>query len=280
MARGLNQVFLIGTLTARPDMRYTAGGVAILELNLAGQDVVTDGTGQEREVAWYHRVRLLGRQAEMWGDVLEKGTPLFVEGRLEYRQWEREGEKRSELVIRADFIDPLEGRGRETQEDARGQPRLRRALNQVILMGNLTRDPDLRYTPQGTAVVRLGLAVNERRSSPASRSEPRAVPLGEGGPKAERTHFVEVQAWRELAEWAGELKKGDGLLVIGRLVNDSWTSSSGERRFQTRVEALRLEHPTRGPAQAGGSRPQSVHTGGVDIDDGLEDFPPEEDLPF
>ncbi len=278
MARGLNQVFLIGTLVARPDMRYTPGGLAILDLNLAGQDTLTDERGQEREVPWYHRVRLLGRQAEMWGDVLERGTPLFVEGRLEYRQWEREGEKRSELVVRADFIDPLEGRGRETQEDARGQPRLRRALNQVILMGNLTRDPDLRYTPQGTAVVRLGLAVNERRSrqgerAPASRSEPRAA-------NEERTHFVEVQAWRELAEWAGELRKGDGLLVIGRLVNDSWTSSSGERRFQTRVEALRLEHPTRGPAQAGGSRPQPVQTGGVDIDEGLEDFPPEEDLPF
>ncbi len=113
-------------------------------------------------------------------------------------------------------------------------------------------------------MVRLGLAVNERRSR-----------TGE-----EKTHFVEVQAWRELAEWAGELKKGDGLLVIGRLVNDSWTSSSGERRFQTRVEALRLERPTRGPAQAGGSRPQPVQTGAVDIDEGLEDFPPEEDLPF
>lgn len=264
MARGLNQVFLIGTLTARPDMRYTPGGLAILDLNLAGQDTLTDETGQEREVPWYHRVRLLGRQAEMWGDLLEKGQLLFVEGRLEYRQWERDGEKRSEVQVRADFIDPLEGRGRETLEDARGQPRLRRALNQVILMGNLTRDPDLRYTPQGTAVVRLGLAVNERRR----------------GQEEERTHFLEVQAWRELAEWASELRKGDGLLVIGRLVNDSWTSSSGERRFQTRVEALRLERPTRGPAQAGGSRPQTVQTGGVDIDEGLEDFPPEEDLPF
>lgn len=267
MARGLNQVFLIGTLTARPDMRYTPGGLAILDLNLAGQDVFTDESGQEREVPWYHRVRLLGRQAEMWGDLLEKGQLLFVEGRLEYRQWERDGEKRSEVQVRADFIDPLEGRGRETLEDARGQPRLRRALNQVILMGNLTRDPDLRYTPQGTAVVRLGLAVNERRR-------------GQEAVNAERTHFLEVQAWRELAEWASELRKGDGLLVIGRLVNDSWTSSSGERRFQTRVEAQRLERPTRGPAQAGGGRPQIVQTGGVDIDEGLEDFPPEEDLPF
>jgi single-strand DNA-binding protein len=274
MARGLNQVFLIGTLTARPDMRYTQGGLAVLDLSLAGQDLLLDESGQEREVPWYHRVRLLGRQAEMWGDVLEKGQPLFVEGRLEYRQWERDGEKRSELQVRGEFIDPLEARHRETVEDARGQPRLRRALNQVLLMGNLTRDPDLRYTPQGTAVVRLGLAVNERLR-------------GAGGTDGEeKTHFVEVQAWRDLAEWAGELRKGDGLLVFGRLVNDSWTSSSGERRFQTRVEALRLERPTRGPAQAGGSRPQdaprahAVQTGGVDIDEGLEDFPPEEDLPF
>ncbi|WP_038048898.1 single-stranded DNA-binding protein [Thermus caliditerrae] len=270
MARGLNRVFLIGTLTAQPDMKYTAGGMAILDLNLAGQDVLVDEMGQEREIPWYHRVRLLGRQAEMWGDALRQGQLLFVEGRLEYRQWEREGEKRSEVQVRADFVDPLAERGRETLADTRGQPRLRRALNQVILMGNLTRDPDLRYTPQGTAVVRLGLAVNERRR-------------GQGA-EEEKTHFIEVQAWRDLAEWAGELKRGDGLLVIGRLVNDSWTSSSGERRFQTRVEALRLEQPTRGPERAGGSRPQearsSVQTGGVDIDEGLEDFPPEEDLPF
>ncbi|GAA5334185.1 single-stranded DNA-binding protein [Thermus hydrothermalis] len=266
MARGLNRVYLIGSLTSRPDMRYTPGGLAILELNLAGQDTLWDESGQERELPWYHRVRLLGRQAEMWGDVLERGQLLFVEGRLEYRQWERDGEKRSEVQVRADFIDPLDARGRETQEDAKSQPRLRHALNQVVLMGNLTRDPELRYTPQGTAVARLGLAVNERRRG--------------GGAEEEKTHFIEVQAWRDLAEWAGELRKGDGLLVIGRLVNDSWTSSSGERRFQTRVEALRLERPTRGPAQTGGSRPQPVQTGGVDIDEGLEDFPPEEDLPF
>ncbi|MEZ0347939.1 MAG: single-stranded DNA-binding protein [Thermus sp.] len=272
MARGLNRVLLIGSLTSRPDMRYTPGGLAILELNLAGQDTLWDESGQEREVPWYHRVRLLGRQAEMWGDVLERGQLLFVEGRLEYRQWERDGEKRSELQVRADFIDPLDPRGRETLEDTRNQPRLRHALNQVVLMGNLTRDPELRYTPQGTAVVRLSLAVNERRRGQGKEAN-RAV-------NEERTHFVGVQAWRDLAEWAGELKKGDGLLVIGRLVNDSWTSSSGERRFQTRVEALRLERPTRGPAQAGGSRSPMVQAGGVDIDEGLEDFPPEEDLPF
>ncbi len=268
MARGLNRVYLIGTLTDTPEMRYTPGGLAILEITLAGQDTLLDETGASREIPWYHRVRLLGRQAELWGDYLKGGQVVLVEGRLEYRQWDKNGERQSRLEIRADFLDLLDPREREFQEDGRGQPRLKHALNQAYLMGNLTRDPELRYTPQGVAVVRLGLAVNEKRRGQT------------GGPMEEKTHFLEVQAWRALAEWAAELKKGDGLFVIGRLVNDSWTSSTGERRSQLRVEAQRLERPTRGPVQAGGGGPQKAQTGGVDIDEGLEDFPPEEDLPF
>lgn len=274
MARGLNRIYLIGTLTARPDMRYTPGGMAVLELNLAGNDLIQDETGT-REIPWYHRVKLLGRQAELWGDALEAGQPLFIEGRLEYRTWDQEGQKRSTLEIRADFLDPLDG-GRphlETVEDARGQLRLKNALNQAILMGNLTRDAELRYTPQGTPVARLGLAVNER-----PRGKPGAPSPGER--RVEKTHFLEVQAWRELAEWAAEFRKGEPVLVIGRLVNDSWTSSTGERRYLTRVEATRLERLTRGSGQAGGPRPPKAQTGGVDLEEGLEDFPPEEDLPF
>ena len=85
MARGLNRVFLIGALATRPDMRYTPAGLAILDLTLAGQDLLLSDNGGEREVSWYHRVRLLGRQAEMWGDLLDQGQLVFVEGRLEYR---------------------------------------------------------------------------------------------------------------------------------------------------------------------------------------------------
>lgn len=93
-------------------------------------------------------------------------------------------------------------------------------------------------------MARLGLAVNERRQG-----------------AEERTHFVEVQAWRDLAEWAAELRKGDGLFVIGRLVNDSWTSSSGERRFQTRVEASGWSAPPVDlprPAEAGPAKSRRV----------------------
>ncbi|ADH62741.1 MAG: single-stranded DNA-binding protein [Meiothermus silvanus] len=275
MAKGLNRVYLVGTLTQDPEMRYTPGGLAVLELNLGGNDLITDESGSTRELAWYHRVKLLGKSAEFWGDSLKAGTALMVEGKLEYRSWEQDGQKKSSLEIRADRLEvvSLEGkRGDLTVTDARGQSRLREGLNHVLLAGNLTRDPELRYTPQGTAVTRFSLAVNERFTSK--------------GTEQEKTHYVDAQAWRDLAEWAAELKKGDGAFLIGRLVNDSWTAQDGTRRYTTRVEVSRLERLARGAGSGGaGSQgaPQGApkgRAGKVDIEEGLEDFPPEEDLPF
>lgn len=278
MARGLNRVTLVGTLTQDPELRYTAGGLAVMELNLAGNDLVTDEQGQTREPAWYHRVKLLGKSAEFWGDTLRAGMAIFVDGKLEYRAWEQDGQKKSSLEIRAERMEivSLEGkRGPVTVTDARGQERLKDGLNHVMLVGNLTRDPELRYTPQGTAVTRLSLAVNEKFTT------------RQGG-EQEKVHYVEAQAWRELAEFAAELKKGDGAFLIGRLVNDSWTAQDGTRRYTTRVELSRLERLARGTGQStGGNSSQSAataakgRTGKVDIDEGLQDdFPPEEDLPF
>ncbi|MFZ5991424.1 MAG: single-stranded DNA-binding protein [Deinococcota bacterium] len=275
MAKGLNRVYLVGTLTQDPEMRYTPGGLAVLELNLGGNDLITDESGGTRELAWYHRVKLLGKSAEFWSDSLKAGTALMVEGKLEYRSWEQDGQKKSSLEIRADRLEvvSLEGkRGDLTVTDARGQSRLREGLNHVLLAGNLTRDPELRYTPQGTAVTRFSLAVNERFTSK--------------GTEHEKTHYVDAQAWRDLAEWAAELKKGDGAFLIGRLVNDSWTAQDGTRRYTTRVEVSRLERLARGAGSGGaGSQgaPQGApkgRAGKVDIEEGLEDFPPEEDLPF
>jgi single-strand DNA-binding protein len=248
-----------------------------MDLNLAGNDIVTDEQGQTREPAWYHRIKLLGKSAEFWGDTLKAGMALFVDGRLEYRSWEQDGQKKSSLDIRADRMEivSLEGkRGQVTITDARGQERLKDGYNHVMLVGNLTRDPELRYTPQGTAVTRLSLAINEKYTT------------RQGG-EQEKVHYVEAQAWRELAEYAAELKKGDGAFLIGRLVNDSWTAQDGTRRFTTRVELSRLERLARGTGQStGGNSSQMAsiakgRTGKVDIEEGLEDdFPPEEDLPF
>ena len=98
------------------------------------------------------------------------------------------------------------------------------SFNKVILVGNLTRDPEVRYTPKGSAVCDLGLAVNRQYSL-------------EGGEKREEVTFIDVVLWARLAEIAGEyLKKGRPVLIEGRLQLDTWDDKqSGQKRSKLRV---------------------------------------------
>ncbi len=99
-------------------------------------------------------------------------------------------------------------------------------FNRVILMGNLTQDPELRYTPQGTAVTDLRLAVTTVKSG------------SKGGDKKEDTLFIDVTVWEKMAENCCEyLAKGRPVLVEGRLVTDTWDDKDGRKQYKTRVMA-------------------------------------------
>jgi single-strand DNA-binding protein len=130
------------------------------------------------------------------------------------------------------------------------------SFNKVILLGNLTRDPEIRYTPKGTAVTELGMAVNR-------------VYTAENGEKREDTTFVDVTLWGRTAEIAGEyLKKGRPVFIEGRLQLDTWDDKqSGQKRSKLKVvgEGLQLlgGRPGGGSGgggggdEEGGSRPSS-----------------------
>ncbi|MGH7943037.1 MAG: single-stranded DNA-binding protein [Limisphaerales bacterium] len=93
-------------------------------------------------------------------------------------------------------------------------------FNKVILAGNLTRDPELRYTPKGTAVARITLAVNRTFTS------------GEGGEKKEEVTFVDVDVWGRQAEVISQyMKKGRPLLVEGRLRQDTWEDKNTKQKM-------------------------------------------------
>jgi single-strand DNA-binding protein len=98
------------------------------------------------------------------------------------------------------------------------------SFNKVILLGNLTRDPEVRYTPKGSAVCDLGLAVNRQYTL-------------DSGEKREEVTFVDVVLWSRLAEIAGEyLKKGRPVFIEGRLQMDSWDDKqTGQKRTKLRV---------------------------------------------
>jgi single-strand DNA-binding protein len=98
------------------------------------------------------------------------------------------------------------------------------SFNKVILLGNLTRDPEVRYTPKGSAVCDLGIAVNR-------------VYTTDSGEKREEVTYVDVVLWARLAEIAGEyLKKGRPVFIEGRLQMDSWDDKqTGQKRTRLRV---------------------------------------------
>src|SRR6476469_1410742 len=98
------------------------------------------------------------------------------------------------------------------------------SFNKVILLGNLTRDPEIRYTPKGSAVCDLGIAVNRQYTL-------------ENGERREEVTYVDVVLWARLAEIAAEyLKKGRPVFIEGRLQLDTWDDKqSGQKRSKLRV---------------------------------------------
>jgi len=107
-------------------------------------------------------------------------------------------------------------------------------LNKVLLIGNLTRDPELRYTPQGTAVATLGMALN---SSFKNKS----------GQMQKDTCFVNIVVWAHLAEVCNQyLQKGKPIFVEGRLKSRSWQDNEGKNRSVLEVVAIRVQFMPQG----------------------------------
>ncbi|MBX3436569.1 MAG: single-stranded DNA-binding protein [Planctomycetaceae bacterium] len=149
------------------------------------------------------------------------------------------------------------------------------SFNKVILVGNLTRDPEVRYIPSGTAVAEIGLAVNRTWFDKPSNS------------RKEEVTFVDVTLWGRTAEIAGEyLAKGRSVLIEGRLQTDSWDDKeTGKRRSKLKVvgEQMTMLGGRGEGGGSGGGRPSGGGSQSVSADS-YYDSPPDdgggEDVPF
>lgn len=140
------------------------------------------------------------------------------------------------------------------------------SYNRVVLMGNLTRDPELRYIPSGTAVSEIGLAVNDR--------------VKKNDQWVDETTFVDITLWGRTAEVANEyLSKGSSILIEGRLKLDTW-EKDGQKRSKLRVVADKMQmvggRGGGGGPRSGGSQqsqePSTQSTG--------PSMPPADEIPF
>lgn len=127
MARGVNKVILLGNVGGDPETRYLPNGNAVTNITLATSDSWTDKqSGQKQERTEWHRVVFFGKLAEIAGEYLRKGSQVYVEGRLQTREWEKDGVKRYTTEIVVDMngqMQLLGGRGGNVGDEAPRAPR-------------------------------------------------------------------------------------------------------------------------------------------------------------
>lgn len=109
----VNKVILVGNLGRDAELKYTPSGASVATINLATTESWLDKSNQRQEKTEWHRVVIWGKQAETLQEYLTKGKQVFVEGRVQYRQWEdKDGQKKYTTEIKADRIALLGGNGK------------------------------------------------------------------------------------------------------------------------------------------------------------------------
>ncbi|WP_440057887.1 single-stranded DNA-binding protein [Pseudomonas fragariae (ex Marin et al. 2024)] len=116
--RGINKVILVGTCGQDPDVRYLPNGTAVTNLSLATSERWTDKqSGQKVEKTEWHRVSIFGKLAEIAGEYLRKGSQVYIEGKLQTREWEKDGIKRYTTEIVVDMQGTMQLLGGRPQSD-------------------------------------------------------------------------------------------------------------------------------------------------------------------
>jgi single-strand DNA-binding protein len=146
------------------------------------------------------------------------------------------------------------------------------SFNKIIIVGNLGRDPELRYTPQGDAVCNFSVAVNDKRRDKT-------------GEMQDTTTWFRITLWRRQAENASKyLTKGSPIYVEGRLKVEEWTDRDGNNRYTLEVQATDMQFIGGGrgdESSAAGSASEAEYSGGNEIDQSPNAAAPsDDDIPF
>ena len=122
---GINKVILVGNLGQKPEVKFASNGNAIANLSVATSESWTDkNTGQKQEKTEWHNIVMYRRLAEIAGEYLKKGRPVYLEGRLQTRKWQtKEGQDRYTTEIIADSMQMLGGRDGAPAQDSQPSPR-------------------------------------------------------------------------------------------------------------------------------------------------------------
>ncbi len=221
----LNRAQIIGHLTEDPQIRQTPSGQSVGDLNIVTKASFSTGSGKTQQSSSYHNVVVWRGLADIAQRFMKKGSQVFISGRIQTDEWEDQstGQKRYKTRITADemiLLDPKNPNAPLAEGSI-----VSGALNQAEVIGNVTRDPELRQTPNGNSVVSFGIATNFSWKDRAGESQ-------------EKTEFHNIVAWDDLAKGIAEsIKKGRKIYIRGRLQTRSWETPDGNKRYTTEIIA-------------------------------------------
>jgi single-strand DNA-binding protein len=227
MARGMNKAMIIGFVERDPEIRRTTEGQPVASFGVSTSRRWTTNSGQAREsTEWFHLV-VWGKLAELACRKVHKDQRIYAEGHIQTRVWEDADGQRNFLTefVATKLIpvgEPVATAGEAEEEEDEDGPL---CLNRVMVIGNLGRDPEMRYTPGGQAVASFNLATT--RTWTAANGERR-----------DSTEWFSVVSWGSLAEICNQyLTKGRRVYVEGELRTRSWDQPNGQRHFRTELVA-------------------------------------------
>lgn len=276
----LNKVQIIGYLTQNPEIRKTTSDQSVGDLNIVTPYAFKGKDGSVQQGKSFHSVVVWRGLADICGQYLKQGSQVYIAGRLQTDSWEGDdGQKKSKTRIVADEMIMLDSKN--PVEGVPADALISESLNRADIIGNLTRDPEIRSTPNGAMVANIGIATNYTWRS-------------KDGENKEVTEFHNVVIWGDLADQTSKyLQKGRKVFVSGRLQTRSWEApNGGGKRYTTEIVAESvslLGQPSTDLPQEHSYEPNETASNPVAAGNITEDMVPEisyesdvkpEDLPF
>jgi len=245
---GVNKVILVGNAGRDPEVRFLPSGNSVANFTLATSDNRSNKDGQREERTEWHRIVAFGELSDLCAKSVSKGKPLYVEGRIQTRQWEdKEGNKRTTTEIVASQVQVL-GSGGD--------------VSKAVLIGRVERAPEVRQTGSGRDVANFNLITTSQRSN------------GEG---EERTETHRIVAFGKTAEICGKyLTPGKQIYIEGRIQTREWQDREGQSRLTT--EFLVNNMQMLGPR--GDAPPRAADPGVAAGDTATEGPAADDDIPF
>ena len=247
MARGLNKVMIIGFVEREPELRHATEDQPVTSFSVSTNRRWKTSSGEPRESTEWFNVVAWGGLASATCRRLKSNQRIYAEGHLQTRSWEdANGQRHFRTEVVASKLIPMDDRSSipqaELLEDNEETPL---CLNRVMVIGNLGRDPEMRYTPGGQAVTSFSLAATRTWGSA-------------NGERRDATEWFNVVSWGNLAEICNQyLSKGRRVYVEGELRTRGWEHPDGKKHYRT--ELVANEMIMLGPRPAGSGAQHAPH---------------------